>query len=67
MKDKGVNPMNSLNVSLKGSLLGSVTMPSLMPLTGSLIKVNVIKESKIPSKNHPKRNPIIFQKVVSDM
>ena len=53
IKDKGVSPMNSLNVSLKGSLLGSVTIPSLIPLIGSFIKVNVIKESKIPGRPTP--------------
>ena len=45
INDKGVSPMNSLKVSLKGCLLGSVTIPSLNPLTGSFIKINVIKNN----------------------
>ena len=38
INDKGVSPMNSLKVSLKGCLLGSVTIFSLNPLIGSFIK-----------------------------
>ena len=52
-RDIGVNPINSLNVSLKGSLLCSVTIPSLMPRMGSLINVKVISESKIPGSPTP--------------
>ena len=49
----GVSPINSLKVSLNGSLLGSVTIPSLKPRTGSFIKVNVIIASKIPGRPTP--------------
>ena len=52
-REMGVNPMNSLNVSLKGSLLGSVTIPSLSPLTGSFIKKKVIIDNKIPGSPTP--------------
>ena len=52
-RDKGVRPINSLKVSLNGSLLGSVIMPSLIPLMGSLMKVKVINESKIPGSPTP--------------
>ena len=52
-KDKGVSPMNSLKVSLKGSLLGSVTRPSLNPLIGSLMNKNVIMDSNIPGSPTP--------------
>ena len=52
-REIGVNPMNSLNVSLKGSLLGSVTIPSLSPLTGSFIKKKVITDYKIPGSPSP--------------
>ena len=38
MNDRGVSPINSLKVSLKGCLLGSVTISSLNPLIGSFIK-----------------------------
>ena len=52
-REIGVNPMNYLNVSLKGSLLGSVTIPSLSHLTGSFIKKKVITDNKIPGSPTP--------------
>ena len=52
-KDMGVSPINSLKVSLKGSLLGSVVIPSLRPRTGSFINVKVIIDNKIPGNPTP--------------
>ena len=52
-REIGVNPINSLNVSLKGSLLVSVAIPSLIPLTGSFIKKKVIIDNKIPGSPTP--------------
>ena len=52
-RDRGVRPTNSLKVSLNGSLLGSVIMPSLIPLIGSLINVKVMIESNMPGRPTP--------------
>ena len=53
-KDMGVSPINSLKVSLNGSLLGSVVIPSLRPRTGSFINVKVIIDNKIPGNPTPR-------------
>ena len=51
--DMGVRPINSLKVSLNGYLLGSVTIPSLKPLIGSLINKKVKIDKTIPGKPTP--------------